>query len=370
MLPETRVTHDRNSRRIKEAKLVVSRRLCQFWSMDAVFPIEVCIVATPDTVATPLVGIYDVLNSISDLRAFDKTVPEKPPYRVEIVSLVEGPVMTASGIPIISHRAIPEITRTDMVIIPSIMTDASRWDHGRDPALTEWLRAMHESGATICATCSGVFLLAETGLLEGHEATMHWSHAKAFERAFPEIRLNLKKMLITAGGRSELVMSGASTSWQDLILYVVARQLGYPIAHVLAKFFAMQWHADGQSPYIIFTPHLDHGDTAILKAQLWLETNFHAAHPVEEMVVRSDLPERSFKRRFTKATGLSPIKYVQHLRVERAKRWLERGKLPIDEICWKIGYEDTAFFRRLFKRITGMSPGSYRNAFTLPNFDN
>ena len=337
--------------------------------MESPPPRQVSILATPDTVASPLVSIYDVLNAISDLRAFDDAVPENPPYRVEIVAEGEGPVMTASGLEIAIHRPIDRIERTEMVIIPSIMTDASRWQRGTHSGISSWLRAMHAKGAMICATCSGVFLLAETGLLEGKAATMHWSHAKAFERAFPEITLSLEKMLVTAGGRSELVMSGASTSWQDLVLYLVARQLGYPVAYALAKFFAIQWHAEGQSPFIIFTPTLDHGDTLVLKAQRWLQTNHAVASPVDMMISLSGMPERSFKRRFTKATGLAPIRYVQHLRIDHAKRLLERTTLPIDEISWNVGYEDPAFFRRLFKRLTTMTPGAYREVFTLPAFE-
>lgn len=337
--------------------------------MESGNAIEVSIIATPDTVATPLIGIYDILNSISGLREFDPAVPESPPYAVKIVSSHEKSVMTASGLPIESHATIGDVEHTDVVIVPSIMLNSADWQTGNHPALTEWLRRMHGQGAMLCATCSGVFLLAETGLLEGQEVTMHWSHVRAFERAFPEIRLALEKMLVTSGGQSEIVMSGASTSWHDLILYLVARQIGYPTAYALAKFFALQWHADGQSPYIIFTPVLDHGDTSVLKAQRWLEKEFSAVRPVEAMIERSGLTERTFKRRFEKATGLSPIRYVQLLRIDQAKRWLERSTLPIDEIAWKTGYEDAAFFRRLFKRFTGISPAKYRNTYTLPKFD-
>lgn len=330
---------------------------------------RVSIVATPETYASPLISISDVLNSISGLRDFDDEMPETPPYDVEIVALSRAPMMTASGIPIAAHRAIDEVESTDIVIIPSLMTDSNRWQRGRHPAIADWLRSMHAAGALLCSSCSGVFLLADTGLLDGKEATLHWSHATAFQRAFPEIPVSLEKMLVTAGGRSEFVMSGASSSWHDLILYLVSRQLGYPVAYALAKFHAMQWHADGQAPYMVFTPPLDHADAAVLKAQHWLKANHSAENPVERMVTLSGIPQRSFKRRFANATGLSPIRYVQHLRIDQAKRWLEKSRLPVDEVSWQIGYEDPAFFRRLFKRLTGMTPSAYRKNFTLPEFD-
>lgn len=334
--------------------------------MKRTAPIDVCILATPDTVATPLIGIHDLLNAIPDLHALEPAVPPEAPYRTRLVSSEGLRVTTASGLAIDAHATIDQVDRTDVVIVPSIMLDPASWKRGRNAKLTGWLAAMHDRGAMLCATCSGVFLLAETGLLDGKEATMHWSHARTFAAAFPEVRLDLKKMLVTGGGRGEIVMSGASTSWQDLLLYLITRQVGEPTAHTVAKFFALQWHADGQAPFMMFVPYLDHGDPVVLAMQDWAETHHSVASPVEEMITMSGLPARTFKRRFEKATGLSPIKYIQALRVEKAKRWLERSTLPVDEIGWKVGYEDPAFFRRLFKRVSGMPPGRYRAAFSLP----
>ena len=136
----------------------------------------------------------------------------------------------------------------------------------------------------------------------------------------------------------------------------------------MARCFALQWHHDGLAPYIVFQGRTDHGDAAVVDAQEWLATHFSIGSPVEEMVRRSGLAERTFKRRFTEATGFAPIDYVQRLRIEDAKRRLERTEVSADEIGWKVGYEDPAFFRRLFKRVTGMTPGAYRRRFQLPAF--
>jgi transcriptional regulator GlxA family with amidase domain len=157
-------------------------------------------------------------------------------------------------------------------------------------------------------------------------------------------------------------------TWHDLVLYLIARHVGATAAQAVARMFALQWHHDGLAPYIVFQGRTDHGDAAIAEAQAWLATHFSVASPVEEMVRRSKLAERTFKRRFTEATGFSPIDYVQRLRIEDAKRRLERTDAPADEIGWKVGYEDAAFFRRLFKRVTGMTPGAYRRRFQVPAF--
>jgi transcriptional regulator GlxA family with amidase domain len=161
-------------------------------------------------------------------------------------------------------------------------------------------------------------------------------------------------------------MSGASASWHDLALYLVARYAGPSAAQTIAKFFLLQWHTDGQAPYIIFQEETDHGDAVILKAQQWMKENLDSDNPIEEVVRHSGLPERSFKRRFSKATGHSPIEYMQNLRVEAAKQQLESGDKAVDEISYSVGYEDAAFFRRLFKRTTGLTPGAYRKKFRVP----
>jgi transcriptional regulator GlxA family with amidase domain len=227
---------------------------------------------------------------------------------------------------------------------------------------------MHEGGASLCSACSGIFLLAETGLFDGRETTVHWGYAPAFKRSFPNVPVSPERVLVVAGDRQQLVSSGASTSWHDLALYLIARHVGATAAQSVARFFALQWHQDGLAPYIVFDGPRNHTDAAVLDAQAWLTRNFSSPNPVEEIVRRSGLAERTFKRRFTAATGYPPLEYVQRLRVEEAKRRLERTDAPVDDIGWKIGYEDAAFFRRLFKRMTGLSPSAYRRTFQIPAF--
>jgi transcriptional regulator GlxA family with amidase domain len=153
-----------------------------------------------------------------------------------------------------------------------------------------------------------------------------------------------------------------------MVLYLIAHHVGATVAQEVARMFALQWHQDGLTPYMIFEGRTDHGDAEILNAQEWLSTNFSIANPVDEMIRRSKLAERTFKRRFANATGIAPLAYVQRLRIEDAKRRLERTESPVDEISWRVGYEDAAFFRRLFKRTIGMTPGAYRRRFQIPDF--
>ncbi len=244
--------------------------------------------------------------------------------------------------------------------MPSLLVRDGTWVPGRYPELVAWLRRAHEHGGMLCSACSGVLLIAETGLLSGRDATVHPAYAPTFRENYPDVGLRLDQVLITTGERAEFVMSGASASWHDLVLYLVARHVGPTAAQAVAKFLLLQWHTDGQAPYVPFDPPSDHGDAIVLEAQEWLRVHHAVASPVAEMVRRFGLSERTFKRRFSTATGYSPIAYVQHMRVEEAKRRLERTSEPVDSISYAVGYEDPASFRRLFKRTTGVSPGVYR----------
>ncbi|RYD27873.1 MAG: transcriptional regulator, partial [Verrucomicrobiaceae bacterium] len=260
-------------------------------------------------------GLYDVLGSFALLGSADPAVPREPPFEVEIVSLHAGPMITASGLPIEVQRSISQVERTHIIIASAILAGNAEWQCGRHPELVAWMRHHHARGAMLCSACSGVLLIAETGLLDGLDATMHWAYTRTFQRNFPKVRLRLEEALIATGPRQEFVMSGASASWHDLVLYLIAKQVGPAAAHAISKFLLLQWHRDGQAPYIPFAPPTEHGDDIVRRLQDWLADRYAVASPVEDLVRRSGLPERTLKRRFTRATGLPPITYVQHLRL-------------------------------------------------------
>jgi transcriptional regulator GlxA family with amidase domain len=312
--------------------------------------------------------MFDTLSSFPLVGTFDDAVPSTAPFAVELVGATADPQPTASGITLPVHRSVDDAGDTDIAIVPSLLVSDGTWVRGRYPDLVAWLQRVHASGALVCSACSGVLLIAETGLLAGRSVTIHPAYARTFADNYPDVRLRLDEVLVATGEREELVMSGAAASWHDLVLYLVARHVDPTAAQALAKFMLLQWHTDGQGPYVPFHAPTDHGDAVVVAAQEWLATNYAVAAPVTELVERSGLPERTFKRRFTVATGYSPIAYVQRVRVEGAKRRLERTSEPVDAISYAVGYEDPASFRRLFKRVTGVSPGVYRRKLQLPAF--
>jgi transcriptional regulator GlxA family with amidase domain len=331
-------------------------------------PLHVSLVAIPEAVVSTLTGIFDVMSAFALMPGPGGAPPLPAPFQVEIVGLKAGPLDLPGRFPITVQRSFSEVTSTDIVIAPSFLVGAEGWKKGRHPEGVAWLSAMHRRGALLCSACSGIFLLAETGLFSGRDATVHFGFAHEFSSRYPDVPIHPERVLVISGQRDELVSSGASMTWHDLVLYLIARHVGAAAAQAVARFFALQWHQDGLAPYMVFEGSRGHGDAAVKAAQDFASSHFSAANAMDEMRSKSGLTERTFKRRFTAATGLSPIAYVQRLRIEDAKRRLERTQAPVDEISWQVGYEEPAFFRRLFKRVTGVSPGAYRRRFKIPDY--
>ncbi len=328
-------------------------------------PRHISVVAVPDSTVSTLFGIYDVLVFAERLSL---TSTGSAPFHVELVGESKGMLALASGVTVEVQRSINTLDTTDVLIVPSVTIGPEGWKTGRYPQVVDWVRRMHEGGAILCSACLGIFLLAESGLFDGRDATVHFDAADIFAATYPAIPIHPERVLMISGAREELVSSGASVAWHDLALHLIARYAGSATAQDVARAFALQWHHEGFSPYVVFNGKSDHGDADIESAQKWLSRHFSVSNPVDGMLKRSELAERSFKRRFVSATGLAPIAYVQRLRIEDAKKRLERSDASVDDISWRVGYEDPAFFRRLFKRTTGLAPAAYRKRFRIADF--
>ncbi len=211
--------------------------------------------------------------------------------------------------------------------------------------------------------CSASLLLAETGLLDGREATSHWGYQQLFERVYPKIcfRAELTLCFSDAGGR--LVTAGGATSWHDLVLHIISRHANPAEALRIAKVYMMKTHDEGQLPYRPLVRPLPHPDSKVRDCETWLTQHYRETNAIARVVGHSRMPERTLKRRFKAATGLSFIEYLQNLRIEEAKHLLESSKRSADEISAEVGYQDPSFFRRVFRQRTGMTPIQYRRMF-------
>jgi transcriptional regulator GlxA family with amidase domain len=312
--------------------------------------------------------IYGVFDTLWAAGRFSKNPPGAPLFEPRIVAAERGPLELITGVSIVPQDAVDEIERTDIVFVPNVIVLTPEELHSLDRRLIAWIAKMYQRGALICSACGGSLVLAAAGLLSGRETTTHWSHVPVFRREFPDIRLHEDRILVQTGDGHRIIACGGASSWQDLALLLIARYGSSDEAIRISRFFLYQWHRDGQLPYASMAANVVHGDAVVLKCQTWLAENYEHTNVVTEAARLSGLPKRTFDRRFKAATGYSPLAYVQALRIEEAKHMLETGSAPIDAIGREAGYEDAASFRRLFRRLTGMSPGDYRRRFQLPRY--
>ena len=327
-------------------------------------PLETVIVAVPETAGSALYGLVDVLSVTGNVwQTLTRTAPMEPPFRVRVVGVGRERFCCGNGIPVEPAAGIREIDRADLVILPELWLGPDEHLKGRYPGLVAWIRARYEGGACVYSACSGALMLAETGLLDGRDATSHWGYQDLFKRQYPQVRFRPEPNLCFADSGGRIVTAGGTTSWHDLALHIVSRHVSPGEAMRIAKVYLLKWHDEGQLPYEPLVRQQPHTDAVVRGCENWLRQHFRQAGVVARVVGHAQIPERSLKRRFKQATGLALIDYVQNLRIEEAKRVLESSDEPVDEIGVAIGYEDLSFFRRLFKRRTGVSPAAYRRAF-------
>lgn len=324
----------------------------------------IAIVATPVSTASVIYGLYDLFRGAG--RDWSLVVQGAPgPERLapKVVGGSGGAFALANGVRIEPEGALRSRDRYDVVVVPELVLSPEESIAGRFLPELRFLRAQHQRGALLAAACSGTVLLAEAGLLDGHEATTHWAYCDALARHYPRVQVQRERALVVTGKGHRLVMAGGGTSWLDLALYLIARTLDLESALQVARLNLIDWHAEGQQPFARLARTRQVDDAAIGRAQAWIAKHFAASAPVASMARLSGLPERTFKRRFQAATGMAPLAYVHALRIEEAKRLLERGKEPLERIAIELGYEDTTFFTRLFRRQVGMTASDYRKKF-------
>jgi len=268
-----------------------------------------------------------------------------------------------NGIWINPDHGLHDCPRPDIVCISDFFIDPTAGCAGKFNEEVAWLRAHHEAGAILATACSGAVLLAEAGLLHHCDATIHWGFARALTDHYPTVRVHTDRALVVSGIGQRIVMAGGGMSWHDLALYLIGRHVGLKEAMEVAKLHMLHWHDLGQQPFAHLAATRQADDALVAKCQAWVADNYAAAAPVAAMIALSGLPERSFSRRFKRATGLTPMDYIHALRLEEAKQMLETSDVTIEGIAVDVGYEDASFFNRLFRRKVGLTPAQYRRRF-------
>ncbi len=290
----------------------------------------------------------------------DKTSP--PLFDTRIVSTTGSRVTARGGIKVTPDGAVTDIESADCIVISPIIPRLDPLP-GEMDTLTRWVKALKGKGSTIATVCTGTFILAHMGILDGRRATTNWQYAGLFKKMFPKVILEHEYMITEDDG---IICTGAATAVYHLAMHLIKTFGSRKLAAGCSKALLIDPNRSSQEPYMIATPVKNHGDREVLKAQHLMESNFARIGSVDHIAREVGISPRHFKRRFKKATGEMPLKYLQRIRIEVAKEKLETTRDTIDEITWAVGYQDISSFCRLFKQYTDLSPKAYRDTFFNP----
>ena len=297
---------------------------------------------------------------LSEVNVFLESLDRDPLFIIELVGLHEESAIKKGFYSIHHDKQISDIQKTDLIIIPALQGKDMETAVALNQPYVNWLLDQHRRGAEIASLCLGSFLLASTGLLKDKQCTTHWSAANDFRAMFPDVELVPEKILIDANG---IYSSGGALSFTNLLLYIIEKYAGRDVAVLTSKTFMIDIDRDRQSPFIIFKAQKDHEDEPILKAQNFIEKNYAEKLTVDELASMFALGRRNLERRFKKATSNTVVEYIQRVKIEAAKLSLESSYENVNEVMYKVGYNDTKAFRTTFRKITGLSPIQYRTKF-------
>lgn len=303
-----------------------------------------------------IVGAYKIFTRANAYR--------KQVFEVELAGISKtvdfyGGLFTAKP-----HKHISEIERTNLVIVPSLNHNYEQAT-AANSELIDWMGRQYRQGAEIASVCTGAYLLAAAGLLEGKSCSTHWLAANRFKELYPNVNLQADKLITDEQG---IYTNGGAYSFLNLILYLIEKYYDRETAIFCAKVFQIDMDRHSQSAFIIFKGQRTHSDELVKRAQAYLESKVDEKISIEHLAARFSIGRRNFDRRFIKATGNTPTEYAQRVKIETAKKAFETSPQTINEVMYQVGYSDQKAFREVFRKITGLSPLEYRNRYNKTQF--
>ncbi|WP_232335587.1 GlxA family transcriptional regulator [Mucilaginibacter arboris] len=286
----------------------------------------------------------------------------KPPfYKIEVTGLTKSTKFSNGLYKISTQMTVNQIKKTDVIVLPLLCGNFKKAIQ-ENKKYTDWLIAQYHSGAEIVCLCVGSFYLASTGLLNNKKCAVHWAAKNEFKEMFPNVKIIDDSIITDERG---IYTCGGGYSYLNLLLYIFEKHLGREISVLASKMFEIDIERKSQNPYAIFIGQKKHGDELVLKAQELIENNPTETLTVDSICEKFNVGRRTFERRFKKHTGNSILEYIQRVKVEFAKKYLETGRKTVNEIIYETGYNDIDAFRKIFKRITDLSPIDYRKKYSV-----
>ncbi len=323
---------------------------------------RVAILAMEHSAPAGVLVVWDMFSMAAALRDCTGNPPLKTPLETWIVSHDGRPLAYSDFFEIRPHGSLEDVGDVDLIIVPTGGYRVGRLKNYPEKT-KRWIAENHARGVIIAGICTGVFLLAESGILTGKAATTHWAFADEFRKNHPDVIFTPEKIITCDGG---VFCSGGGSAGVDLTLFLVGRFLGRDRARILSRMFLLEQGRQVQNPYADSVFIKNHKDLDILKAQQFIENRLSENISMDHVAEYVGMSLRNFKRRFKAATGEPPLVYLQKIRMEKAKLILENDDMRIERLAEQVGYDDIGFFRKLFLRHTGVSPRDYRRRFRHP----
>jgi transcriptional regulator GlxA family with amidase domain len=308
-----------------------------------------------------IVGAYKLFTRANEYwtRPESRHAGKKKLFTIQLAGLSKKVELYEGLFTVKPHTSIFAIRKTDLIIIPSLNHNYNNALRANKP-LVEWIAKQYKAGAEVASICTGAFLLASSGLLDGKNCSTHWAVAADFRSMFPNVNLQTDQ-LITDENR--IYTNGGAYSFLNLLIYLIEKYYDRQTAIYCSKVFQIDMDRQSQSPFTMFTGQKKHGDEAVKKAQIYIENHLQEKISVEQLSSRLSIGRRNFDRRFIKATGNTPVEYLQRVKIESAKKAFETSRKTISEVMYAVGYSDVKAFREVFRKITGMSPVEYKGKY-------
>lgn len=321
-------------------------------------------ILVPDGEGNNLSSIVGAYKIFSRANACWKAAGKKPLFHIELAGISKKVDYYDGLFTVNPHTNISTIKKTNLVIIPSLNHTYQK-ALKQNQLLVDWIETQYKQGAEIASICTGAFLLAAAGLLDGKKCSTHWSAANHFRTMFPKVDLQTDKLITDESG---IYTNGGAYSFLNLVVYLVEKYYDRETAIFCSKVFQIEMDRNSQSGFIIFKGQKMHGDEMVQQAQAYIEERMDEKISIEHLSSRFAVGRRNFDRRFIKATGNTPVEYSQRVKMEFAKKALETSRKTINEVMYEVGYSDVKAFREVFRKITGMSPLEYRARYNREAF--
>lgn len=303
-----------------------------------------------------IVGTYEIFTVANKYR---KAVGKEELFKIELAGISKKAEVYDGLFSVQTESQISTIAKTNLIIIPSLEHDFEKILHANQE-LIDWIEKQYKNGAEVATMCTGAFMLASSGMLDGKYCSTHWSVADVFRTMFPKVNLQTDQLITDEKG---IYTNGGAYSFLNLVIYLVEKHYDRQTAIYCSKIFQIEIDRQTQSPFAIFSGQKSHGDEIVKKAQSYIESKIDEKISIDYLSSKFAVGRRNFDRRFVKATGNTPLEYAQRVKIEAAKKALETTRKTVNEVMYDVGYADVKAFRGVFRKITGISPLEYRTKY-------